>query len=754
MLKTKARAVGKDENTVNIAQARNLVRKLIVNDLLDSTIVPQSKQGQEKQSIKRKLKYLLDNLSTTKQIENVANEFTRVIDEEEAKWFGKNRELIKNLKNEMQTFIKNYINPSLKPEEWAIGLSHTKTGHYAIEIVDMTKIDPKQSIQDQYETLKLKKIITEHKDGYINADLLTQEYGKWFVAKQINLKKSFDSQTNGFAPDIVESIEAVLQEKINNDLKKGSITITDLNLSYIKDVDLTKLSTEQTEALQLRLSKLTLAFEAAKKSIQKQIQAIEDREEQASKAEAKERNKLNATNSEDFNTIMLLENTARARRNIQQKKIKSLKARLQRMNTRIDRIAEIRDQSAKLITPQKPSAPEVEEKDGNKTGEGNKESSPETTSSSLFISKQELQEATAKKILDNPEVALDDKDIQLLTPEIIEALNQKYESDPTLYINLETLRKLPTSLGRLLDKKLISNSVAHTIDISKPFNVQFERDAEILPEEMIKNLKPFVSKKVNEEFLQNPDRSINEDYISMISPDTLEKLSENQQVNPKTITLMSIPQLNALPKNILTNYLTDQLNLSKPLEQQFFKNLQYFLIRKTNDQVTNEKIGSIEQSFLPKLKEKINRAFKENPKIELDPSYVEYISTETLKNFNPELISNIPNNIFQKMNLKQIQALDVNQLSLNQLNALFEMGNQEIILYVLKKISDFSAMIKKSTQNIAQRTGRHIDAFLEQLSDKQLQELAEQSKDELIQPTAQEFLKKRSIPIRQRNKKA
>ena len=112
-----------------MAEAGNIVQKFIANNFyLDY-------------NVQIKLKNLFQGLST-KEKEYVAQEFTRVINEEESSrfsWFKSTK--IKNLKNNINEFITKYINPSLTQGEWAIGLSNKTTGHYTIEIVDMDKIN-------------------------------------------------------------------------------------------------------------------------------------------------------------------------------------------------------------------------------------------------------------------------------------------------------------------------------------------------------------------------------------------------------------------------------------------------------------------------------------------------------------------------------------------------------------------------------------------------------------------------------------
>lgn len=248
MLENKAKAANSDISA-NVAQAQNFVRKLIANNF---TSTPRDR---------REFELTIGKLST-KELESVANEFTGVIDEKEAEFLGKYRHKkeIAELKKSIDTFIADYINPSLKPSEWAMKLFNQKTGHNSIEIIDMNKINPTESIADQYERLKSTDILTRHRDGYINPNDLAKEYGRWFVAKKIDLTQSFKSQTNEFAPDITTSIETLLRNKINNGLQDGSIKIENLDPSYfgyINDDTFEQFSTEQYKNMENKILNLT-----------------------------------------------------------------------------------------------------------------------------------------------------------------------------------------------------------------------------------------------------------------------------------------------------------------------------------------------------------------------------------------------------------------------------------------------------------------------------------------------------------------
>lgn len=388
----------------------------------------------------------------------------------------------------------------------------------------------------------------------------------------------------------------------------------------------------------------------------------------------------------------------------------------------------------------------------------------------------------------------------MITLDTIEALNQKYTTDSSLYINIETLKKLPPSLGRLLNKELVLHSIAKSIDLTKSFTEQMGTDKSLISQEMLEKLRPLVLKKVNEEFLKNPNQPINTDYISMISDATIEQITEGQTINPQTIALLSIPQLQSLHPSILADYMIKIVDLSRPLDKQnISKNLLYFLTPQKNNKEQNEKIRSVEQSFLPQLTIKINTEFSNDPNMNLDPSYVRYINENNILNndkqinlriimqmspkqlqaLNPEslkeIIQNkttklmllerfapfadvltpeqitsikeftlyIPDNILKKMNLAQINALDLNKLRLSQLNALLEANNQEIILSVLKKIPDVMTLLKTSANNIAETTARNMDTFFDQLPKKELQELATESIDPEVKTMAQEILQKK-----------
>ena len=203
MLENKARAVKGGDITLKMAEARNLIRKWVT---------PGAKYTETDQQ--NLISYLKS--FSTKELEDTANEFTRIINEEEAKWFGN-----KKLKDDLKKFITSDFRPALRPNEWAFEYTDPKTDKPSIKIINMKNA-----------------IIDEKGKKYLNPELITneglslqdaqKEYGKWFVAKNIDLTESLESEINGYSNDIQQSIEAASKElptKINDALKKGTITI-------------------------------------------------------------------------------------------------------------------------------------------------------------------------------------------------------------------------------------------------------------------------------------------------------------------------------------------------------------------------------------------------------------------------------------------------------------------------------------------------------------------------------------------------
>lgn len=317
-----------------------------------------------------------------------------------------------------------------------------------------------------------------------------------------------------------------------------------------------------------------------------------------------------------------------------------------------------------------------------------------------------------RRLLEHPSEIFKTEYISFITPETIEALNQKYETDPTLYINIETLKSLPPSRARLLNKNLFLRSFVHAIDISKSFKEQFQDDPELLPTEMTDALQPLLAQKVQKEFLQDPNRTINSEYIDKISPETLEKIPKGQSINPQTIALLSIPQLESLDPSILANYMIQRIDLSKPVtEQQISQNLLYFLTPKKGYAARNEKIRAFEQSFLPELKIKINTKFKMNPNMRLDPSYVQYLDPKILKKLT---IQRLNGSTIEAMNKEQLQALP-----------------QDIFIYYLIDRIDLTKTIR------AQNFPDAIQNFLEdqgtQLAEKFRKQLKQKVNDSVTQ---------------------
>ncbi len=276
-----------------------------------------------------------------------------------------------------------------------------------------------------------------------------------------------------------------------------------------------------------------------------------------------------------------------------------------------------------------------------------------------------------------------------------------------------------------------------------------------------------LQEKVNTSVSSNISKFVNSDYLELLTPENL---------------------------NTLAEYIVHETDLEKPIKTQKISQ-RMSALGYDNDQ-------EFMKTFTQEFKEKINRQFTKYPNWKLDPSYIGYISIETIKNlkltdnqktnattilnmsdaqlqaFEPEtlriIIQNptmslsfyekfaqfadklspeqitvlkectryIPTNILQKMNVKQIEALNVNKLGFSQLNGLLETNNQEIILSVLKNISDLMTLFKTSSKTIAETTAQKVDTFLDSLSAQQLQELATESKDAEVKTMSQTILNK------------
>lgn len=148
-LENKAKAA-KGDLSEKVAQARNIIIKLVDQNLLDPTIVPGSKQDKERIALKTEFDASMSGLSIEEK-QQVADEYTDAITKEEAKWFrlkkhlSKNqKDLITDLKNQLNTFIENYITPSLTNDEFAFEYTDPKTKKSTIKIIRVADLTPEQ----------------------------------------------------------------------------------------------------------------------------------------------------------------------------------------------------------------------------------------------------------------------------------------------------------------------------------------------------------------------------------------------------------------------------------------------------------------------------------------------------------------------------------------------------------------------------------------------------------------------------------
>jgi hypothetical protein len=216
------------------------------------------------------------NSLTTKEKQFIANRYVEIIEKDfkkESNLIGTNTTAEKNAQTKLENFISEYINPSLQPNEFATRIS-TKGGFTRIEIIDMTKIDPTQSISDQIATLKSNGTIETYTTpsgtkASMTGEQLESSYAQWFSGR-IDLSKPLeDSLSNllqssqqgttfrsndpfqGIDPKLKETIIKELTNQINSKFLQDPTQVDSDYVKYVTFDTLSKLSPAQVRELNL-----------------------------------------------------------------------------------------------------------------------------------------------------------------------------------------------------------------------------------------------------------------------------------------------------------------------------------------------------------------------------------------------------------------------------------------------------------------------------------------------------------------------
>ncbi len=182
----------------------------------------------------------------TKEKENIINQYADSLAEasglkkEKNSWFFKDDKKIKDLNNKLTKTITEFSKKYTNGDEYPILLRVVKTNDLVIEVVDMSKINPTESMENQFSKLFTDKTLSDKinttKDKH---NVLENSYARWF-SDRIDLSKPFDTNVQNILPEQTlggelkaaprfEEFDSKLQEKINSELTQK------VNEQFLKD---------------------------------------------------------------------------------------------------------------------------------------------------------------------------------------------------------------------------------------------------------------------------------------------------------------------------------------------------------------------------------------------------------------------------------------------------------------------------------------------------------------------------------------